>query len=90
VRRDGLEIIFTPTRPGGSGSSDLWTSTRQSTSDPWSPPVNLTVLNSSSADFGTTAFSFDSLQLYFSSSRPGGFGSNDLYVTTRERLRGRR
>ena len=90
VRRDGLEIIFTSTRPGGMGSADLWTSTRESTSDPWSPPVNLTVLNSPSADFGKTAFSFDGLQFYFSSNRPGGYGSNDLYVAARERLRGRR
>ncbi len=87
VRRDGLEVIFASTRPGGLGSNDLWTATRASTSEPWSTPVNLTVLNSPSADFGKMAFSFDGLQFYFTSNRPGGQGGNDLYVTTREKVR---
>jgi hypothetical protein len=90
VRRDGLEIIFTSTRPLGLGSSDLWTAMRGTTSAPWSAPVNLAILNSPQADFGKTTFSFDGTAFYFSSSRPGGFGSNDLYVTTRLKLGGRR
>lgn len=90
IRRDGLEIIFTSTRPGGLGSSDLWTASRDSTSEAWSAPVNLAVLNSDKGDFGKTTFSFDGSEFYFSSGRPGGYGSNDLYVTTRLKLRGRR
>jgi hypothetical protein len=90
VRRDGLEIIFASNRPGGLGGNDLWTATRDSTSEPWSAPVNLAVLNSSSSDFGKTVFSFDGSAFYFSSGRPGGYGSNDLHVTTRLKLRGRR
>jgi hypothetical protein len=34
------------------------------------------------------SLSFDGMTLYFGSSRIGGFGSSDIYVTTRERLRG--
>ena len=90
VRRDGLEIIFTSTRPLGLGGSDLWTAMRDSTSEPWSEPVNLAVLNSPQNDFGKTTFSFDGTTFYFSSNRPGGLGSNDLYVTTRMKLGGRR
>ena len=36
---------------------------------------------------GGPALSFDGTTLYFHSNRPGGVGGNDLYVTTRARLR---
>ncbi|HLQ59326.1 MAG TPA: hypothetical protein VK113_07415, partial [Gemmatimonadales bacterium] len=95
IRRDGLELILSSGRPGGVGSEDLWVSTRASTLDPWSPPVNLDaenialgrppVVNSTSFD-GAPALSFDGTTLYFFSERPGGFGKRDLYVTTRARL----
>jgi Tol biopolymer transport system component len=87
VRRDGLEVIFISDRPGGVGSMDYWTATRASTKDPWSVPVNLTVLNSPSYDSGKMAFSFDGRQFYFYSNRPGGYGWFDVYVATREKLR---
>lgn len=87
VRRDGLEIIFQSTRPGGLGGKDYWTATRQSTKDPWGTPVNLTVLNSPWTETGKMSFSFDGRQFYFYSNRPGGYGLNDIYVATREKLR---
>jgi hypothetical protein len=86
IRRDGLEVIFSSNRPGGSGGLDLWMSTRDSTSEPWSAPVNLAVLNSPLTDGGRMSLSFDGRTLYFTSDRPGGFGSRDLYVTTRSKL----
>jgi len=86
VRRDGLEVIFTSNRPGGLGDWDLWTATRASTAHPWSAPVNLTILSSSAFDGGRMSFSFDGCQFYFRSNRPG-YGSGDLYVATREKLR---
>jgi len=45
-------------------------------------PVN------SSANEGGPALSFDGTTLYFYSTRAGGSGSNDLYVTSRTKLRG--
>ena len=49
-------------------------------------PQNLgPVINSPSADAGT-CFSADSLELYFASNRPGGFGSYDLWVSTRQSM----
>jgi len=35
---------------------------------------------------GAPALSCDGTTLYFYSNRPGGFGQNDLYVSTRKRL----
>ena len=91
VRRDGLEIIVDSTRPGGLGGRDLWVATRESTRDPWSPLVNLTSLNSAGSDGGRMSMSFDGRTLYFTSNRDATPTANtDIYVTTRERLRGRK
>lgn len=50
---------------------------------PWSPPVNLgPTINSALVDI-TPELSKDGLSLYFSSTRAGGFGSNDLWVSRR-------
>lgn len=89
IRRDGLEMILSSGRPGGVGNEDLWVSTRASTLDPWVTPVNLGAVVNATAFDGGPALSFDGTTLYFHSNRPGGFGGNDLYVTTRTRLRGR-
>jgi hypothetical protein len=102
IRRDGLEIFLSSGRPGddvvghSAGSEDLWVATRATTSDAWSPPVTLNLVNqrlggpsiNSAAFDGAPALSFDGRTLYFFSERPGGFGKRDLYVTTRTRLRG--
>jgi Tol biopolymer transport system component len=88
IRRDGLEIFFASDRPGGSGNLDLWTSTRASTSDPWSLPTNLGPTVNSSAREGGPALSFDGTTLYFQSDRPGGLGLLDLWVITRQKLHG--
>jgi len=88
VRRDGLEVIFTSDRPGGLGSFDLWVATRASTSDPWSNIQNLgSPVNSGAVD-QRPALSWDGTELYFGSSRPGGLGSQDLYVSTRNKITG--
>ena len=85
VRYDGLEIIFSSDRPG-VGARDQWFSTRQTTGDVWSTPVNLgPVVNSSSADLAPS-LSADGETLFFSSGRKGGFGNFDLWMTTRTKL----
>jgi len=96
IRRDGLELFISSGRPGPSPivSEDIWVSTRHSTSDPWSTPVNLNTANAalgggpinSTAFDGAPALSSDGTTLYFFSQRPGGVGANDLYVTTRSRV----
>lgn len=88
VRRDGLELFFYSTRSGGLGLADLYSATRSSGSEPWSAPVNLgSSVNSSAADT-RPSLSWDGTTLYFGSTRPGGEGSSDHYVTTRTRLNG--
>ncbi|PYO34033.1 MAG: hypothetical protein DMD74_12110, partial [Gemmatimonadetes bacterium] len=67
-------------------SQDLWVSTRATTADPWSTPVNLGPTVNTTAFDGAPALSFDGTTLYFFSTRPGGFGGNDLYVTMRQRV----
>ena len=79
-------MFVTSSRPGGVGGKDIWVSTRETTSDPWSMPVNLGEVNSSNDD-GQPALSWDGTAMYFFSSRPGGVGGMDLYVTTRRKLR---
>jgi hypothetical protein len=86
--RDGLEIFFDSTRPGGVGGADLWTSTRASVSDPWSAPVNLGSFVNSSVNDIRPSLSWDGTTLYFQSNRPGGSGGSDIWVTTRTRLTG--
>jgi WD40-like Beta Propeller Repeat len=85
IREDGLELFLTSTRPGGLGSLDIWTSTRASTSDPWSTPVNLGApVNTSGGEQRGVTFG-DATKLYFFSTRSGGVGGADLYQATRTR-----
>jgi len=86
LRRDGLEMFLASNRPGGFGGSDIWVSTRATTSDPWSCPVNLGSSINTAGTEQRPALSFDGRSLYFFSDRPGGFGATDLYVSTRTRL----
>lgn len=88
IRRDGLEMFLASNRPGTYGGQDLWVSTRPSTSDPWSTPVNLGPVVNSAAVENTPALSFKGTELYFTSTRLGGPAPQDLWVSTRTKLKG--
>jgi hypothetical protein len=88
LRRDGLEVFFDSNRGGGIGGLDLWTSTRVSASDPWPTPTNLGPNVNSSANELRASLSWDGTTLYFGSTRVGGEGSQDIYVTAREKVTG--
>lgn len=81
--RDGLEIFFESNRPGTLGLTDLYVSTRASTSSPWSTPINLGATVNSASGESRASLSFDGRELYFQSNRPGGQGGEDIYVSRR-------
>ena len=83
LRTDGREIFFFSTRAGGVGGADLWTSTRRSVHDPWSTPVNLGAPLNSPAAEQQPSLSGDGRTLVFASSRSGGFGGTDIWISTR-------
>jgi hypothetical protein len=98
VTDDGLELIFSSTREGGEGRSDLWMSRRSAPNEPWPEPVNLGPAINSEDNESTPAVSADGLELYFASDRSdSGNGLSpwddltdptepadiDLYVTKR-------
>ncbi|UCG59600.1 MAG: PD40 domain-containing protein [Phycisphaerales bacterium] len=83
ISADDLSLYFTSNRSGGSGSHDLWVATRSSRGDNWSSPKNLgSSVNSSAPDY-FPCISADELSLYFYSTRPGGRGGGDIWLTTR-------
>ncbi len=82
------EMIIGSNRDGGRGQIDLWVSTRATTLDLWSTPVNLGKTVNGEADDSGPALSANGTALYFYSTRTGGFGGRDLYVSTRTRLVG--
>jgi hypothetical protein len=79
-------LFFQSKRPGGFGLIDLWVSYRRHTHDDfdWEPAVNLgAAVNSTADDNGPTYFENDegAAQLYFGSSRLGGLGGADIYLS---------
>jgi len=84
ISADGLSLFFCSTRPGGSGSFDLWVGTRKEKGDEWSTAVNLGLTVNTEYVDSVPMISSDALSLYFHSNRPGGSGGRDLWVSKRE------
>jgi Tol biopolymer transport system component len=80
ISRNGLEMLFSTNRDGGL--PDIWVATRASVGIPWSPPVAVTSVNSEYEE-AHPALSPDGTVIYFSSSRDGGSGANDIYTAHR-------
>lgn len=78
VNKTGLEVVFASTRPGGAGAFDIYSSTRESTSDPWSTPVNLGSAVNKAAPETRPSLSWDGERLYF--GRAG-----EIYVSSRSK-----
>jgi hypothetical protein len=80
---DGLEMYIESWRGGGCGAGDLWVLRRGSIDEDWGPAENLGPMVNSSYAEAQASISADGLTLYFNSNRPEGYGSFDIYVTTR-------
>lgn len=63
VSKDGREVVLASNRPGGSGSFDIWTATRESVFDSWSTPVNLGAVNTAGSET-RPSLSWDGERLY--------------------------
>ncbi len=74
------QLYMASNRSGGLGSLDIWVSTLVGGS--FQPPVLINELNTPQADL-TPGIRSDGLEIVFASARPGGLGSQDLWVAFR-------
>ena len=68
---------------GSRGGGDIWQTTRASTDDPWSEPVNLGLTINGPYYDTQPSISADGLSLFFASDRPDGYGDRDIWFSTR-------
>ena len=86
VRKDGLEVVFSS--PGASGGQDIYAATRDSSSEPWSAPVNLGPAVNTAAGETRPSLSWNGRDLLFGRA-PGPEGSGDIYLSTRTKITGK-
>ncbi len=85
---DGRVLLFQGDRDGGYGLTDIWSVYRMNVNDDvnWSEPFNLgPVINTFSTELAANYLLADAgrvCKLFFSSSKPGGFGGPDIYEST--------
>lgn len=81
-------LLFQSDRIGGLGSTDIWAISRKHVNNDidWSEPVNLgSNINSAFSELAANYLFADSnrvQRLFFTSSKPGGFGGPDIYEST--------
>jgi Tol biopolymer transport system component len=86
--KDGLKLYIASNRPNGQGGLDIWVAERASANAPFGPPVNLgPPINTPANEFCPTPLT-DGHTLLFVSTKPGGCGGSDIYVTRKHVNRG--
>jgi hypothetical protein len=83
ISTDGLSLYFTSTRPGSVGGEDLWVSRRATSWDAWAVPVNLGSAINTEFNDRSPALSRNGHLLFFATTRPGGLGGFDIWVSWR-------
>ena len=79
-------LAFASNRGGGVGDVDLWYSIRDPESEEWSRPINMgPKVNSANAD-SHPEISSDGLTLYFTSTRHGAAGKQDIWMCQRDTI----
>ena len=87
VSRDGLEMVFASNRTGTFGAFDIYVTTRPTTADAWSAPVNLgSAVNTDGAET-RPSLSGDGQRLHFGRT-PLGATTSDIWVSTRSQITG--
>jgi hypothetical protein len=87
VRKDGMEMYIVSSRTGTLGGTDIWVSTRQSTTEEWSAPINLGPAVNSTGNEWRAALSWDGMYMMFPSN-VGGNNNYDLYESQRTKITG--
>jgi hypothetical protein len=85
ITADDLEMyVSTFSKPGGLGDWDIWVLRRETVNDDWGEPENLGLPTNTAGSESNAHLSPDGLEMYFTaSSRPGGYGDYDIWVTRR-------
>jgi serine/threonine protein kinase len=88
ISADSLSLFFGSNRPTGSGSTDLWLTTREMQHNDWGTPINLGPPVNSEFCEAAGSISVDGRTLFVSSTglgpyRPDGQGKADLWFATR-------
>ena len=86
--KDGLTFYMASTRPGGYGGIDIWVAQRESADDPWGDPVNLGPTINTAADEFCPGPLRNGHGLLFVSTRAGGCGLSDMYISRYHEKRG--
>ena len=86
ISKDNLSLYFASNRPGGFGGNDIWVSQRAAVDDPWGPPVNLGSAINTAVGENVPALSRDGHWLFFNSTRAGGSGGADIWVSYRDKV----
>jgi Tol biopolymer transport system component len=87
MSKNELSLYFASNRPGPFGGEDLWVSQRATRNDAWGEPLNLGPNVNTSFNERSPALSRDGHFLFFASTRPGGSGGFDIWVSWRGHTR---
>ncbi|HEX6059827.1 MAG TPA: hypothetical protein VFZ11_12530 [Gemmatimonadaceae bacterium] len=90
VSKDGLALYFMSNRPEHANDAaldnNIWIARRDCIGCPWGTPRLLPPPVNGPANDNTPSLSRDEHLLFFSSTRPGGSGGNDVWVASREHV----
>lgn len=80
---DGLEIFFGSSRDTNLANDDIFHAVRATPSGPFAAPLKLAELSDAATNEYPTWLSSDRCRLMFTSNRPGGPASYNIWLTTR-------